>query len=99
MKGPEAHLKDEVKAWLDSLGAYRYMVVPGGYGAQTLDFLVCLRGFFIGVETKAKGKKPTPRQESCIRAIRASGGIAVWGDNLIDIKTNVLTAISEKEKL
>jgi hypothetical protein len=86
MKGPEAKLKDEVKAWLKSLNAYTYMPVPAGYGAQTLDFLCCINGRFVGIETKAEGKVPTPRQEACMRAIREAGGVAVWGDSLEAIK-------------
>ena len=93
MKGPEAKLKDEVQVWLKSLGAYTCMVVPGGYGHQTLDFLCCIRGRFIGIETKAPGKVPTPRQEACMRAIRAAGGIALWGDNIEAIKIAVLNAL------
>ena len=93
MKGPEALVKDDVKSWLKSLGAYTCMVVPGGYGHQTLDFLCCIRGRFIGIETKAPGKVPTPRQEACLRAIRAAGGIALWGDNIEAIKIAVLNAL------
>jgi hypothetical protein len=89
MKGPESKLKDEVKAWLKSLNAYTYMPVPAGYGAQTLDFLCCINGRFVGIETKAEGKVPTPRQEACMRAIIAAGGIVTWGDNIGEIRRAV----------
>jgi hypothetical protein len=92
MKDPEAKLKDEVKAWL-SLNAYTYMPVPAGYGAQTLDFLCCINGRFVGIETKAPGKVPTPRQEACMRAIRAAGGIAVWGTTVESISLQVQNAM------
>lgn len=50
------------------------MPVPYGYGASTLDYLICMRGRFIAIETKAPGKKPTDRQKMVIEQIRAAGG-------------------------
>ncbi len=73
---PEGKVKAAVKKWLKSRGAYFFMPVQGGYGAATLDFLVCLDGKFIGIETKAPGKKATPRQEIVMEEIRAAGGRA-----------------------
>ena len=82
MKTEEAALKDEVKAYLKKLGAYFYMPVPAGYGKQTVDFLCCIRGRFVAIETKAKGKVPTPRQELCMREVIAAGGAAFWCDSV-----------------
>lgn len=81
MKTEEGRLKDYVKKQLDLLHAYRYMPVPSGYGQQTLDFLCCIDGRFIGIETKAEGKEPTARQSLCIEEIKAAGGIAFWCDS------------------
>lgn len=82
MKGPEARLKDQIKKHLDSLPrCYWYMPVPCGYGKQTLDFLCCIEGLLVGIETKAEGKKPTPRQEACMEQIRKAGGMAFWCDS------------------
>jgi hypothetical protein len=78
----EGHLKIKVKRYLDQLPKmYRHMPVPSGYGSQTLDFLCCINGRFVGIETKASGKKPTPRQEQCMAAIKAAGGAAFWCDS------------------
>lgn len=73
---PEGLTKKKIRKVLDKYrndGIYTFMPVPGGFGESTLDYL----GFFIGrgyaIEAKAPGKKPTPRQERIIEAIRASG--------------------------
>lgn len=50
------------------------MPVPYGYGASTLDYLICFRGRFIAIEAKAPGKKPTERQRMIIEKIRSCGG-------------------------
>jgi hypothetical protein len=81
MKSQEGLLKDRIKKHLDSIGAYRYMPVPYGYGKQSLDFLICVHGKFLAVETKAPGKKPTRRQELCISEIIHAGGVAFWCDS------------------
>jgi hypothetical protein len=71
---PEGLTKVKLKKYLRDRGAYFFMPVQTGYGAPTLDFLVCLRGSFIGYETKARGKDLTPRQKMAARAIAAAGG-------------------------
>ena len=48
--------------------------VAYGYGNSTLDYLVCHYGKFIGIETKAPGKKPTDRQRFIIGQIERAGG-------------------------
>lgn len=74
---PEALVKRRVRDALKKLGAYYVMPVTGGYGASGApDFLVCLRGRFIGIECKAKGNKPTALQEMNLTAIRNAGGLA-----------------------
>jgi len=55
-------------------GLYKYWPVPSGFGASSLDCILCYRGKFIGIETKAPGKKPTPRQELTIKQMQHAGG-------------------------
>lgn len=86
MKTPEGKLKDKVKAWLDSIGAYYFMPVQSGYGRTSLDFLVCYKGQFFAIETKAEGNEPTPRQQLVMTEIEKAGGAALWGDNLASIQ-------------
>ena len=74
MSTPEGKVKDAVKDILKKHGVYRHMPVQGGYGAPSLDFICCFKSRYFGVETKAPGKKPTPRQELTIKAIEDAGG-------------------------
>jgi hypothetical protein len=50
------------------------MPVQTGYGATTLDYLICWNGQFVGIECKAGRKKPTPRQLHVMEAINKSWG-------------------------
>jgi len=75
---PEGKVKAKVKRLLDKYKArYEFWPVPYGYGASTLDCLICFCGRFIAIETKAPGKKPTDRQKMIIEKIRHAGGVAI----------------------
>lgn len=75
---PERVVKDKVKKLLDSLNCYYVMPVTGGYGTQGApDFLVCHRGKFVGIETKAGKGKTTALQELNLQRIRDAGGVAL----------------------
>ncbi len=75
---PEKKVKKKVRALLDELGAYYVMPVTGGYGSQGApDFLVCLRGKFVGIETKAGKGKTTALQDLNLQKIRDAGGVAL----------------------
>lgn len=56
-------------------GAYWHCPVMNGMGAPALDFHVCHRGRYAGIETKAPGNKPTPRQLRTKRDIELAGGV------------------------
>ena len=108
---PEKKVKKKVRALLDALGAYYVMPVTGGYGTQGApDFLVCHRGKFVGIETKAGKGKPTKLQELNIKNIREAGGVAfvvrepspqptdpMSGD--IGMLNQILYRIEQKEEL
>jgi penicillin-binding protein-related factor A (putative recombinase) len=72
---PEGRIKTRVKKVLATHGAYYHMPVQNGMGAPTLDFIGCHHGRYFAVETKALGKKPTPRQEVTIASITSTGGM------------------------
>lgn len=74
MTTPEGKVKDAIKKVLKKHGAYYHMPVQNGMGEPTLDFVGCLSGWFIGIEAKTIGKKPTLRQEITIARMRAAGG-------------------------
>jgi hypothetical protein len=81
MTTEEGALKIRCRTYLKNLGAYRFAPVQQGWGMQSLDDICCIKGKFVGIEYKAKGKIPTPRQMFCIRAIKDAGGIAFWVDS------------------
>jgi hypothetical protein len=82
MKTLEGKLKDQVKAFLKERGAWFFMPVPTGYGTPTLDFIGCYKGRFVAIETKAPGKKPTPRQMATLQAMGKAGAVAFWTDDI-----------------
>jgi hypothetical protein len=61
---------------------YRFMPVPGGFGASSLDYLLCVGSKFLAIEAKAPGKKPTDRQKMIIGQIRRAGGTVFVIDNV-----------------
>lgn len=76
---PEGAVKDELKRFLEMLGAYYYCPIPMGYGRKGIpDFIICHKGCFIGVEVKAPGKEKdvTPWQRKELEAIYHAGGAA-----------------------
>lgn len=75
---PEGAIKKKIKTLLDSYGKhlYMFMPVPGGYGARTVDYLVCVKGVFLAIEAKRPGGKATELQEATLERIRDAGGIA-----------------------
>ena len=87
MSTPEGKIKNEVKKILAEFmerdhrtmeaKLKQFWPVQNGMGSPSLDCLVCYRGLMIAIETKAPGKKPTPRQETTIAEYRASGAIVL----------------------
>lgn len=84
---PEGKIKEGVKKVLKRHGAYYHMPVQNGMGEPTLDFVVCLNGWFIAIETKAPGGKPTKRQLVTIANMRAAGAQVFVISNDDEIKT------------
>ena len=77
----EKLVKEALKKYLKSIGAYYYMPVNMGYGAASIDFFVCHKGKFYGIETKKPGiKDPTIRQTIVLTEIALAGG-GVWLEN------------------
>ena len=78
MATPEKKVKEKVKKILKKINAYHCMPSTGGYGASGVpDILVCYKGRFIGIETKANGNRPTALQFKHLEDIQKSGGISL----------------------
>jgi hypothetical protein len=91
MSTPEAKVKGQLKRALDKAFPlhYRFMPVQQGLGASTLDYLCCIKGVFVAFETKAPGKKFTPRQTIVAEDIIEAGGFVF----LIDGPESIANAI------
>lgn len=71
---PEGKIKQKVKKMLASIpGLYAHWPVQNGMGSPTLDCIACCKGHYVAIETKAVGKKPTPRQELTMEHMRLAG--------------------------
>ena len=84
MTTPEGKVKAKIDKLLKSYGPelYYFKPVQSGYGAPSLDYLCCYKGYFFAIEAKADAKKkPTPRQELTIKQIFDAGGTAFVVDN------------------
>lgn len=80
---PEGKVKKRVKAIIetralqDGTRIYTNWPVPIGYGESTLDCIGCHRGQFFAIETKAPGKKLTPRQQM-VKELMVEAGARVF---------------------
>ena len=85
---PEGKVKAKLKARLNTLPepVYQFWPVQQGLGASTLDCLLCYKGCFHAIETKAPGKHLTPRQEVIANTIREAGGVVFRVDGAAGIE-------------
>jgi hypothetical protein len=72
---PEGAVKKRIREVLKAdADVWFTMPVPSGLGESTLDFLCAVRwksvAIFFAIEAKAPKKKPTPRQQLMIDALR-----------------------------
>jgi hypothetical protein len=97
---PEGKIKNNINKVLDKYKGrvYKFMPVPGGFGPSSLDYILCVAGTFVAIEAKAPGKKPTPRQNAIIGAIRRSGGTVFVIDGSTAQLDNFLALVLGGEK-
>ena len=80
-KTPEKVVKDKVTSVLKAEGVYYFFPATHGYGRSGVpDIVACVNGFFLAVECKANGNKPTALQIREIESIRKNNGVAVVVD-------------------
>jgi Holliday junction resolvase len=78
---PESKVKAKIKKILLEHGIYYAMPHGAGYGnAGVPDFLCCVKGYFLAIEAKAKGGKPTALQVKNMEDIKQSGGVSLVVD-------------------
>lgn len=84
MMTPEGRVKDKVKKLLKARGIWYFMPAANGFGRVGIpDFICCMDGKFLAIETKAPGKRDntTANQENRINEIRAARGWALVVDD------------------
>jgi hypothetical protein len=86
---PEGRIKAKVKRRLAAVDnkAWVFMPVQKGMGIPALDFLLCVKGHFVAIETKAdKSKKLSPQQLSTVLRMLTAGGLVfvVYDDATLD---------------
>lgn len=84
---PEGRVKKEIKQYLDSIGAYYFMPVQTGYGAKTLDFLCCIDGWFVAIETKKPGATLTKFQELTASSMQDAGAIVIIAHSAAEVRS------------
>ena len=81
----EADVKENVKRILKHFNVFWYMPVPNGMGAMGIpDFICCVHGRYLAIETKYGKNDTSAMQKIVIQKIRDSGGVAlvVWETGL-----------------
>lgn len=75
---PEGKVKQEVKKILKRHGVWYCMPRGTTYGRSGVpDFLCCVAGKFLGIETKAGNNRPTALQTRELDAIAKAGGLVL----------------------
>lgn len=96
-KTPEKKVKDQVTKLLDSMNAYWFYPVMGGYGSSGIpDIVACYKSVFIGIECKAGDNTPTALQMKNLNSIARAGGYsAVINETNIDELQKIFERIDE----
>jgi hypothetical protein len=71
---PESTVKTYVDSMLKEHNAYKHKPVQNGMGNPALDYHVCAKGCYAGIETKKEGATFTVRQARTAREIIRAGG-------------------------
>lgn len=96
---PEGKVKNKVKALLKAHGIWYYLPVSNGMGVHGIpDFLCCMAGRFLAIETKAGAGKCTALQEMQLTKLKEAGAIAfvINETNLEDLAQWLRTTKQQK---
>ena len=88
MATPESKVKERVRAYLKSEKVWFYQPMQNGMGRVGIpDFVCCWNGKFLGIETKAPGKRgaTTANQERVLQEIKDHGGLSIVVDDVAQL--------------
>ena len=87
----EKNITKSILARLNSLPHCRAKKYPGGMmGGAEVDIYGCIEGRAFFLEVKRPGQKPTPRQESILRAWAEAGAVTGVATSAAEAETLVL---------
>jgi hypothetical protein len=86
-----ADLKQIPNLWAESI---QQRLIAG-----TPDILICVNGYFVGLELKAEGGKPTALQQWKLQEIAKAGGMGIVADpsNWHEVRA-MLKKLAQEEK-
>jgi hypothetical protein len=75
----ESYRRQRIREALTKRG-YLVLGQPAGpwAGGGRSDLIVCALGVFVAIEIKEPGKRPTPKQDAFMKAVRDARGHAFW---------------------
>jgi hypothetical protein len=85
----ESTLTNKVKEWLEVQRDIHFYKASDRYHKGISDFILCVRGTFVGVELKKDDGKPSPHQLLFIKQTEQAGGIGGVCYTLADVKALV----------
>ena len=98
---PEGKIKAKVDRILNNtdLVSWYFKPVQSGYGKRALDYICCIAGRFVAIETKAPGEEPTPFQRITAWDMHMAGA-HVWfvsSDEGVDAFERWLNSLPHQE--
>jgi len=82
----ESELKEDIKQYLKSIGAFWSMVKGGAHSKNgDPDMVVCIRGLFVGIEAKSWDGHQEPIQKMRQKQIERAGGIYILARSVEDV--------------
>lgn len=98
---PEGKVKERVKKLLKENDVFFFMPKGSTYGTQGIpDIICCIRGLFIGIETKAGHGVPTAMQKEQMHRIIENGGytFCINERNFDELREWIETAVKALRK-
>lgn len=87
MSKSEKQIENEIKGYLDELGAYHIKTLGGSVPAGTPDILASVNGAFVAIEVKKEvGGVVSELQKFKLREIQSSGGIAIVARSVNEVE-------------
>lgn len=95
---PEGKLTKKIRNYLESRDAWVTNIHGGDNVFQEVglpDLMGCYKGFFLGLEVKLPGEKPSPRQRAILHRIERAGGVGAVVRSVDDVR-RILAKLERK---